>query len=214
MRRMEVAFTDYSRFAIALVVIVDPLAAIPLFLQLTDGFTLRERERTARVTALAVFGVLAGAALAGDSILGAFGTSLPAFRVGGGIVLLLMAISMLTAEPDRTRHTPEEDLASRDKASVAVVPLGVPLLAGPGAISAVILQMDGGAGAVHRGLVLGTIALLAAACWLSLRHAERIGRVVGPIGMNVVIRLFGLVLAAIGVEFIVAGLKQLFPALA
>ncbi|HEY8121071.1 MAG TPA: MarC family protein [Myxococcota bacterium] len=211
---MEVAWTDYTRFAIALVAIVDPIAAIPLFLQLTDGFSPRERKRTARVTALAVFGVLAGAALAGETILGAFGTSLPAFRVGGGIVLLLMALSMLTAEPDRTRHTPEEDLASRDKASVAVVPLGVPLLAGPGAISAVILQMNGRGGAVHRALVLAVIALLAAACWLALRHAERIGRLVGPIGMNVVIRLFGLVLAAIGVEFIALGLKELFPALA
>ena len=211
---MEIAWTDYTRFAIALVAIVDPLAAIPLFLQLTDGFSPRERKRTARVTALAVFGVLAGAALAGESILSAFGTSLPAFRVGGGIVLLLMALSMLTAEPDRTRHTPEEDLASRDKASVAVVPLGVPLLAGPGAISAVILQMNAGSGAVHRGLVLGVIGLLAAACWVALRHAQRIGRLVGPIGMNIVIRLFGLVLAAIGVEFIVVGVKELFPGLA
>jgi multiple antibiotic resistance protein len=211
---MEVAWPEYSRFAIALVAIVDPLAAIPLFLQLTDGFSVRERKRTARVTALAVFGVLAGAGIAGEAILGAFGTSLPAFRVGGGIVLLLMALSMLTAEPDRTRHTPEEDLASRDKASVAVVPLGVPLLAGPGAISAVILQMNSGRGVLHGGLVLGTIALLALACWLALRNAERIGRWVGPIGMNVVIRLFGLVLAAIGVDFIAAGVKELFPGLA
>jgi multiple antibiotic resistance protein len=211
---MEVVWPEYSRFAIALVAIVDPLAAIPLFLQLTDGFSVRERKRTARVTSLAVFGVLAGAAIAGEAILGAFGTSLPAFRVGGGIVLLLMALSMLTAEPDRTRHTPEEDLASRDKASVAVVPLGVPLLAGPGAISAVILQMNSGKGALHGGLVLGTIALLALACWLALRNAEHIGRWVGPIGMNVVIRLFGLVLAAIGVDFIAAGVKEIFPGLA
>jgi len=211
---MEVAWPECSRFAIALVAIVDPLAAIPLFLQLTDGFSVRERKRTARVTALAVFGVLAGAGIAGEAILGAFGTSLPAFRVGGGIVLLLMALSMLTAEPDRTRHTPEEDLASRDKASVAVVPLGVPLLAGPGAISAVILQMNSGRGVLHGGLVLGTIALLALACWLALRNAERIGRWVGPIGMNVVIRLFGLVLAAIGVDFIAAGVKEIFPGLA
>lgn len=210
---MELAWTEYSRFAIALIVIVDPLAALPLFLQLTEGFTPRERKRTARVTALAVAGVLAAAALAGESLLGVFGTSLAAFRIGGGIVLLLMALSMLTAEPDRTRHTPEEDLASREKASVAVVPLGVPLLAGPGAISAVILQMNSGAGVAHAALVLGTIALLAALCWLALRHAERVGRWIGPIGMNVVIRLFGLLLAAIGVEFIAAGVKEMFPAL-
>jgi multiple antibiotic resistance protein len=211
---MELAWTEYSRFAIALIVIVDPLAALPLFLQLTEGFTPRERKRTARVTALAVAGVLAAAALAGESLLGVFGTSLAAFRIGGGIVLLLMALSMLTAEPDRTRHTPEEDLASRDKASVAVVPLGVPLLAGPGAISAVIVQMNSGAGVLHRGLVLAIIGALGLACWLALRNAERIGRWIGPIGMNVVIRLFGLLLAAIGVEFIAAGVKQMFPALA
>jgi multiple antibiotic resistance protein len=211
---MEIAWAEYSRFAIALLVIVDPLAAIPLFLQLTDGFSLRERKRTARVTAAAVFGVLAGAALAGESILGVFGTSLAAFRVGGGIVLLLMALSMLTAEPDRTRHTPEEDAASRDKSSVAVVPLGVPLLAGPGAISAVILQANTGAGVLHRGLVLAIIGVLGVACWLALRNAERIGRWIGPIGMNVVIRLFGLILAAIGVEFIAAGVKELFPGIA
>lgn len=211
---MEVAWTEYSRFAIALVVIVDPLAALPLFLDLTDGFSPRERKRTARVTAIAVAGVLAGAALAGESILGVFGTSLAAFRVGGGIVLLLMALSMLTAEPDRTRHTPEEDRASRDKASVAVVPLGVPLLAGPGAISAVIVQMNSGTGALHRTLVLAIIAGLGVACWLALRNAERIGRWIGPIGMNVVIRLFGLLLAAIGVEFIAAGVKEIFPGLA
>ena len=211
---MDLALGEHARFAISLIAIVDPLAAIPLFLQLTAGYSLVERRRTARVTALAVFGVLTGAALAGESILGAFGTSLPAFRVGGGIVLLLMAIAMLNAAPDRTRHTPEEDLASTTKESVAVVPLGVPLLAGPGAISAVILQMNGGAGPAHGALVLGVIALLALACWLALRHAERIGRLVGPIGMNIVIRLFGLVLAAIGVDFIAAGIKEIFPALA
>jgi multiple antibiotic resistance protein len=211
---MDLAFTEYSRFAIALVAIVDPLAAIPLFLRLTDGYTTRERKRTARVTALAVFGVLAGAALVGESILSAFGTSLPAFRVGGGIVLLLMALSMLTAEPDRTRHTPEEDAVGATKESAAVVPLGIPLLAGPGAISAVILQMDAGRGPLHGALVLGVIAALCAVCWIALRNAERIGRLVGPIGMNVVIRLFGLVLAAIGIDFIAAGVKELFPALA
>lgn len=212
---MDAAWSEYTRFAIALLVIVDPLAALPLFLELTEGYTPRERKRTARVTALAVAGVLAGAALAGESILGIFGTSLAAFRVGGGIVLLLMALSMLTAEPDRTRHTPEEDrAASRDKSSVAVVPLGVPLLAGPGAISAVIVQMNGGAGVLHRALVLGIIGALGVVCWLALRNAERIARFVGPLGVNVVIRLFGLLLAAIGVEFIAAGVREMFPALA
>ena len=211
---MPTDWTEYTRFSIALLAILDPLAALPLFLQLTHGYSPRERRRTARVTALAVFAVLAGAALAGESILSAFGTSLPAFRVGGGLVLLLMAISMLTVEPDRTRHAPEEDAASSTKESVAVVPLGIPFLAGPGAISAVILQMNRGSGAVHAALVLGVIGLLCAICWIAMRNAERALRLVGPIGVNVVIRLFGLVLAAIAIEVIVAGLKGLFPSLA
>ncbi len=204
---------EYARFAGALFAIVNPIATLPLFLRLTHGFTESDRRRTARVTASAVFGVLVGAALAGDSILAAFGASLPAFRVGGGVVLLLMAISMLTAGPDRTRQTPEEELESTTKESIAVVPLGVPLLAGPGSISAVILQVESGSGAVHLALVVGVIALVSAACWWALRNAGRIGGLIGPLGINIVIRLFGLLLAAIGVEFIALGLKDLFPAL-
>jgi multiple antibiotic resistance protein len=104
-------------------------------------------------------------------------------------------------------------VASESKAAIAVVPLGIPLLAGPGAISAVIIQMDRGSGLTHVVLVLLAILLVAVSCWVTLRYAERVGRFVGPIGLNVVIRLFGLVLAAIAVETIANGLRGLFPVL-
>lgn len=205
---------DTTRFVVALAAIIDPLAAIPFFLQLTERYTPEERRRTARTAAIVVAVVLVVAAMTGDTLLRIMGTSLPAFRVGGGIVMLLMAISMLEAQTTPLRQTQEEVQASGDKTGIAVVPLGIPLLAGPGAISAVVIQMDRGSGPVHGLLVLGGIVLVALGCWFVFRHAERVGRAIGPIGLNVIVRLFGLILAAIAIETIAAGLKMLFPPLA
>jgi len=210
----NVDWTEYTRFAIALLAVLDPPAAIPIFLGLTAGQSARERSRTAFVTSGAVCALLAVSALAGESVLTAMGTSLAAFRVGGGIVVLMMAISMLMAQTDPLRQTPEEAAMSASKEGVAVVPLAIPLLAGPGAISTVIIQMDRGSGALHAALVLACVAIVSFACYVTLRFADRIGRFIGPIGLNVLVRLFGLVLAAIAVEFIVNGLKVLLPALA
>ena len=209
----DLAWTEYSRFFVALLAVLNPLAAIPIFLGLTTGYSDRERRRTASVTALAVGLFLCTAAVAGESLLTLMGTSLASFRVGGGIVVLMMALSMLMAQPGAVRQTPEEAAASAQKEGVAVVPLGIPLLAGPGAISTVIIQMDRGAGPGHGAAVIACIALVAAACWLVLRHAEPLGRWIGAIGLNVLVRIFGLVLAAIAVEFIANGLRLLFPVL-
>lgn len=207
------SFTELTRFFVALLAVLNPLAAIPIFLELTRGYTPAEQARTARVTALTVGGFLVVAALAGESVLTAMGTSLAAFRVGGGIVVLMMAISMLMAKPGPLRQTPEEVQASIDKETVAIVPLGIPLLAGPGAISTVIIQMQRGEGVLADGLVVTAIVAVALVCGLVLRFAEPVGRFIGPIGLNVVVRLFGLLLAAIGVEFVVNGLKLLLPVL-
>lgn len=207
-------WTEYTRFTVALLAVLNPLAAIPIFLGLTQGYTASERARTAFVTGLSVGLLLITSAVAGEALLTAMGTSLASFRVGGGIVVLMMAISMLMAQPGAVRQTPEEAAASQQKEGVAVVPLGIPLIAGPGAISTVIIQMDRGAGVLHGALIVACIAAAATFCWLVLRYAEPLGRWIGAIGLNVLVRIFGLVLAAIAVEFIVNGLKQLFPALA
>jgi len=193
--------------------ILDPFAAIPIFLSLTRDYSRVERARTAWVTSAAVGGLLVVAALCGESVLAFMGTSLGAFRVGGGIVVLLMALSMLAAQPGRLRQTPEEAQEAVSKEAVAVVPLGIPLLAGPGAISTVIIQMDRGSGLLHKALVIGCILVVSGLCWMVLGNAKRVGDFVGPIGLNVAIRLFGLVLVAIAVDFIVSGLKELLPIL-
>jgi multiple antibiotic resistance protein len=208
------AWYEYSRFAITLAAILNPFAAIPFFLVVTSGGERGTRSRTAAAAALTVCGILVVSALAGDSILTLVGTSLGAFRVAGGIVLLLLGLSMLGAQHGSLRQTSEEASVAAQQQSVAVVPLGIPLIAGPGSISAVILQMQRGSGARHTLAILLCIAAVSAACWLSLRFAEPIGRALGPLGLNVVSRLLGLLLAAVAVEMMAGGVKQLFPGLA
>lgn len=208
------SWPEYARFAVTLAAILNPFAAIPFFLVVTSGAERASRPRTAATAALTVGTILVLSALAGDSVLVLAGTSLGAFRVAGGIVLLLMGLSMLGAQPGPVRQSREEASVAAQQQSVAVVPLGIPLIAGPGSISAVIVQMQRGAGAEHTLAVLACIASVALACWLALRFAENIGRALGPLGLNVVSRLLGLLLAAVAVEMMAGGVKALFPGLA
>ncbi len=207
-------WTEYSRFFTALFVILDPFAAVPIFLVLTKSYTAGERGRIANIAAVTVLLVLVIAAMTGESLLQGMGTSLASFRVGGGIVLLLMALAMLRAQTDLMRTTPDEAAEAEDKRAIAVVPLAIPLLAGPGSISTVIIEMHRSNTEHHGLLVILSIALVCLILWLVLRTAAIIGRMLGPIGINIVNRLFGLILAAIAVEIMANGLRELFPALA
>lgn len=207
-------WTDYSRFLVTLLAILDPFLAVPVFISMTRDRPPAERAQTATVTALAVLAVLVSAAMVGETVLRVLGTSLAAFRVGGGLVLLLMALSMLSARDDPWRQTDQEGEGPDSKASVAVVPLAVPLLAGPGAISAIIIETQRHPALAHRVAVLICILLVTLTLWLVLRLAVPIGRAMGPLAMKVANRLLGLLLAAIAVEIMAGGLRDLFPVLA
>ena len=150
----------------------------------------------------------------GETLLHWLGTSLGSFRVGGGIVLFLMALAMLQAQSDPVRSTPAEAKNAAKKTSIAVVPLAIPLLAGPGAMSTVIIAMHRSSTPYHPWMILAIILLVALILWLVLRLARPIGKLLGEIGLNILNRIFGLILAAIAVEVIANGLKQLFPVLA
>lgn len=208
------SWAEYSRFATALVVILDPFAAIPIFLSLTQGYSQAERNRATRTAAATVAIVLITAALLGEKLLHLLGTSLPSFRVGGGMVLLLMAFAMLRAQPDSLRTTHSETAAAESKQSIAVVPIAIPLLAGPGAISTVIIQMHRPGAEYHQALVIVIIVAVTLLLWSVLRLASPIGTALGPIGLSILNRLFGLILTAIAVEIMANGLRQLFPVLA
>lgn len=206
-------WTDLIKLTVALLAIVDPVASIPVFLGTTTGYTQAERRRVTQVVAITVFCVLAVAALIGTQVLRFFGISIPSFLIAGGILLLLMAISMLQARESGIRQTPDEAAEAAERDAVAVVPLGIPLLAGPGAISTMIIATHQSPGIGHHLLLLIPAGLIAITVWATFAAATRISERLGKTGMNIITRVMGLIIAAIGVEYIYRGLIELFPRL-
>lgn len=204
---------EYVRYGITLFSILDPFAAIPLFLMLMEGRSKEEKAGTARTAAVAVFGVLVVSALSGDLLLRLLGTSLAAFQVGGGIVLFLMALSMVNAQMSPQHHTPEEAEEAGSRNAVGVVPIAMPLLVGPGSISATIITTQRGTGFAHEAIVIGTVGVVCIGVWVVLRLAVPIGQRLGRTGLNILNRIFGLLLAAVAVQIFANGLRGLFPGL-
>jgi multiple antibiotic resistance protein len=202
-------WSQYTNFILTLIAVLDPFMAIPVFLGMRAGRSEAEHRRLARVASLIVLAVLVAAALSGSALLTVLGTSMASFRVAGGLVLLLMALAMLQARVD----TKLAELSSGAENDIAVVvPLAIPLLAGPGAISAVMIAAQDGS-FLHQSVIIAAIVLVCLIIWLTLRLAEPISRVLGAAGLNIANRLLGLLLAAIAVESMASGLRQLFPAL-
>jgi multiple antibiotic resistance protein len=203
---------DYLRFAVTLTAVVDPFLAVPFFLTVTASRSEAESRRLARVVALTVFLVLAVSAFVGEALLELIGASLSAFRVGGGLVLLLMALAMLNAQAGSVRQSKAEALELEEGELQGVVPLAIPLLAGPGAISTAIIAAEGGS-AVHQLVIVLCIGVVCLVSWLTMRAAHRIAARMGTTGLNVATRILGLLLAAMAVQTMAVGLRQLFPGL-
>lgn len=207
------SLTEYLRFVVTLTAVVDPFLAIPFFLAFTRAQSAEDRARLARVVAVTVFLVLAFATVLGDALLKLIGASLPAFRVGGGLVLLLMALAMLNAEAGSVRQSEAEahELETGDVSGV--VPLAVPLLAGPGAISTSIIAAERG-GLAHQLAIILCIALVCVMSWIVLSRAHAIAARLSLTALNIATRILGLLLAAMAVQTMAEGLKGLLPGLA
>lgn len=205
---------SYAEIAITMFVIADPIGTIPIFITLTVEQTPAERKATAMNASVTVAAVLVVSVFIGEPLLHFFGISLPAFSVGGGILLLLMAVAMLQARPSRTRRTPEETQEATEKEDVGVVPLALPLVAGPGAISTIIIYSHRAAGWFDTLFLVLIGLFVGVSLWIALRLADPIRGFLGRTGINIITRLLGLILAAIAVEFITRGLAQLLPGLA
>jgi multiple antibiotic resistance protein len=198
---------------ITLAAVVDPFLAVPFFLAFTQARTHEERRKLARLVATTVFAVLAISVFVGEALLLAIGASLPAFRVGGGLVLLLMALAMLNAQAGGLRQSDAEAAELQSGQYSGVVPLAMPLLAGPGAISTSIIAAQAG-GFAHQLAVVGCIAVVCLLSWVTLRSARLIEDRLGITGLNIATRILGLLLAAMAVQTMAEGLKGLFPGLA
>ncbi|MCC7145638.1 MAG: NAAT family transporter [Phycisphaeraceae bacterium] len=199
---------------VGIIAITDPLGVVPIFLSVVDRQDQAQMRRVARHTTLTVCCTLILFAFLGQGILRFFGVTLPAFRVGGGILLSIMALPMLQGQlsPAKQNRDEAEEIAARS--SVAIVPLGIPLLAGPGAISLVMLLSQQ---AQDTGRLLGLgagIGITTLATFLALRAAVSIQKYFGRTEIAITTRVMGLIMIAVGVQFAADGLKELFPLLA
>jgi multiple antibiotic resistance protein len=206
-------WNDYFRMITGLIAVVGPVSTVPLFLNFTENVQ-SQRKRIARTAAFAVACILTISALAGSQILFLFNISLDGFRVAGGLLLLTIAFQMLEARTPRVKNTPEENQEAIDSTSVGVVPLALPLLAGPGAISTVILFSQQTDSVVHKSVLIVICWIVALTVWVSFHLAPQISKHLSQTSMNITARVMGLILAAMAVEFIVGGLRNLLPGLA
>ena len=213
MNTVMLQWTVYIKIFTTLLAIVNPLGIIPIFVSLTGGLAEEERKRIVYTTSVTVAVILVVATLLGQPLLGFFGVSIASFKVGGGILLLLMSISMMQARHTQSKQTPEEAAEAEEKESIAVVPIAMPLLAGPGAISTVIIYANESPNPLHIGLIIVICILISLLTWLALMAAGRGRNMLSRTGINIATRLMGLLLAAIAVEFIAGGLSVLLPGL-
>ena len=206
---------DLLKPLIALLAIVNPIGVVPFFIHFTQGFTAEQRRRTIRVSAFTACLVVAISALAGLRIIEFFGISIASFQVGGGMLLLISALQMLQAQPAETRKEDVDEGESKADAgaSIAVVPLTIPLLTGPATISTMVIYSQQTTQWWQVGVLMGYGLVIGAAAFLALSAAGRIAKLLGQTGINVMTRLMGLILAALAVEIMADGLLKLFPAL-
>lgn len=202
---------DVLQFALitltSVLFIVDPIAAVPSYLVITQNETPAERKRTALRACVAMALLLVVFAAGGRFIFQAFGITLPAFRIAGGLILWLVALDMVRAQ--RSTHESKEELSEgQAKEDVAVTPLAIPVLAGPGAISTVMVLAGEIRSVVHGLVVYGAILVTAAVSYVTLRLGERLIEVLGQTGIRVMTRIMGLLLAAVATQFIITGIRD------
>ncbi len=198
---------------VTLLAIVNPLAIVPFFIHYTQDFTSEQRRRTILISSFSAFVVIATCALLGLQILAFFGISLASFQVGGGMLLLTSALAMLNAQPAEAKSNEEEMHDAAARASIAVVPLTIPLLTGPATMSTVVIYADKAKTVLQLTTLVGYGVVIALATAVCFSLAQPIARFLGKTGINVMTRLMGLILAALAVEVMSDGLIKLFPAL-
>jgi multiple antibiotic resistance protein len=193
--------------------IVDPFAAVPVFLALTGAQTRKAQARTALRASATCFAVLGVFGLAGTLIFRFFGITLPAFKIAGGILLFGVGLEMMRAKRSDTRTTNEEELEAETKEDVGLIPLGLPLLSGPGAIATVMVLVGKAKDVPERISLLAVITIVSFITFLVLRSATVVARVLGKTGLNLIGRVMGLILSAVAMQFVLDGLHEAFPAL-
>ena len=207
---------DIYKPLVALLAIVNPIGVVPFFIHFTSSFTREQRRRTIVVSSFTAFVVIAVSAIAGLKVIEFFGISLASFQVGGGTLLLISSLQMLNAQPAQGGKEDVSEGSSKVDAgaSIAVVPLAIPLLTGPAPISTMVIYAEKTRHWWEVAILVGYGVVVALVTYLVFSASGRIAKVLGQTGINIMTRLMGLILAALAVELLADGLMKLFPVLA
>jgi len=201
---------EYTIFAFSsLFVIVDPLATIPAFISMTPEESVPDRQRMARLACIVMAVVLIVFAAAGKWIFKILSITMPAFQIAASVVLMLVALDMLRAQRSRVHETPQETAAGANKTDIAITPLAVPMLAGPGAISTVIVLQAKAADLIQHAALFGCIVAVSIVSYLILRFAASGAKRLSPIALRITARIMGLLLAAVAIQFLLKALQDL-----
>lgn len=193
--------------------VVDPFAALPIFLALTGSHSKESQQGTALRASLTCFAILGAFGLAGTFIFTFFSITLAAFKISGGVLLFAVGIEMMRAKQSETRSTKEERSEAESKEDVGIIPIGLPLLSGPGSIATVMVLVGKAKTMQGKAGVYIAIVAVSASAFLILRSASVVSRVLGRTGINVISRIMGLILAATAMQFIIDGIRDAFPKL-
>jgi multiple antibiotic resistance protein len=203
----------YVRFSVlalsSIFFLVDPFAALPTFLAVTAGANAQRRRKMAWKASVTALVVLSAFAVAGQYIFKMFGITLPAFEIAGGVILLLIGLDMLEAKRSPTQESHEEAAAAARKEDAGIVPLGIPMLAGPGAITSVMVLVGQVQNPWQMLAILMSILVTAAICYLVLGNSDRVARALGETGVRILVRIMGLLLVALAVQYFVNGMVDL-----
>lgn len=195
----------------SLLVIINPLMVTSVFLTLTASYPLEARRKVARKTSTVAFAVLLAFAVSGSVLFRVFSITIGAFQIAGGIILFSVALGMLHAHPPRYKQTPEELEEAMRREDIAIVPLAIPMVSGPGAITTVMVLSGEAKRWPSMVVLLLALVIATATVWVMLRNAARVGRMLGPSGLNITTRLMGLILATVAVQFVIHGIESVLP---
>ncbi len=203
----------YVRFSLlalsSIFFLVDPFAALPTFLAITAGADSKRRRRMARKASITAWVVLSAFAVAGQYIFRMFGITLPAFEIAGGVILLLIGLDMLEAKRSPTQETGGDAEAAASKEDAGIVPLGIPMLAGPGSITSVMVLVGQAQNHWQMVAILAAILVTALICFLVLGNSDRVANALGETGIRILVRIMGLLLVALAVQYFVNGMADL-----
>ncbi len=204
---------EIVKIILAFVVLINPFSALGLFLNITKGYSAKERQKVAQISCLTVFVGIAFFTLLGENLLRVLGISVGSFQVAGGILVFLIAINMMNGGGNPVKPNEDEVEVSSSLTASAVVPLAIPMMIGPGGISTVIIYSSQVKGVFQIGMILSAGLFISLICYASLMAAGKISRFLGETGLNILSRIMGMLLAAVAIEILVNGLRAIFPQL-